>query len=366
MKKILFFLLISLIVVNSLMATDQAESWQFVVLGDSRSGEAGSGVNEAILGILAREIAAHKPALVLFNGDLFFGHANRQRLGDAGALARIEQELRVWMKVMAPVYEAHIPVYVVRGNHEVTQYHPNCAGQPEHRPVWPKTTEIWNQVFSGQHAMPANGPDHEKNLTYSFTYQNALIIGMDVYTPQGDFKFNPDSSILTKYVHRVAQPWLDQQLAQNQVPHVFVFTHEPAFKLEHPDCLHGDMAYGLDLSEARDAFWKSLRKANARVYFCGHDHGYAHARIDDGDGQPENDIHQLVVGSAGAGKDLVPNYNGYNTDFTPVPITHDQSYGYMLGVVEGLSVHLTYYRMTDEQAGKFEVFDQFRYTLSAK
>jgi len=46
--------------------------------------------------------------------------------------------------------------------------------------------------------------------------------------------------------------------------------------------------------------------SGARAYLCGHDHGYAHARIDDGDGDYSNDVHQFVVGTAGAGVNIKP------------------------------------------------------------
>jgi hypothetical protein len=35
--------------------------------------------------------------------------------------------------------------------------------------------------------------------------------------------------------------------------------------------------------------------------------------IDDGDGDYSNEVHQLVVGTAGAGVNIKPNYDGFNT-----------------------------------------------------
>ena len=124
--------------------------------------------------------------------------------------------------------------------------------------------------------------------------------GLDLYTPSLGSVANPDGSYPKDACRRVNQEWLNEQL-KTKSEHVFVFTHEPAFKVQHNDCMHGDMSYGSDFSEYRNEFWKSIRASGARTYFCGHDHGYAHARIDDGDGDFGNDIHQFVVGTAGAG-----------------------------------------------------------------
>ena len=144
---------------------------------------------------------------------------------------------------MQPVYNAQIPVYVIRGNHEDNSFFPDIS--------------VWHRTF----AMPANGPTGETNLTYSFNHKNAFIAGLDQYV--NDYQHN--------------QPWLDTQLANNTSPHVFVFGHLPAFEAMPRECLD-------EYPQKRDAFWQSLKNAGARTYLCSHDHFYDHARIDDGDG----------------------------------------------------------------------------------
>lgn len=329
--------------------------WRFAAFGDSRGDANGSGVNTDILGKLATAVLAEKPEFVVFPGDLIFGHADRKNLGDEGALKRMQSELEVWRATMEPLYAAGIPVYVVRGNHETTQRDPDRAGKADHRPVWPRTKETWDAVFSGPDLLPQNGPDTEKNVTYSVTHKNVFVLGLDLYTyATPGTKLNPDGSIPYGALHQADQAWVDRQLAANKQPHIFSFAHEPAFKVDHLDCMHGDSSFGMDLSKERDAFWNSLRKAGSRVFFGGHDHGFAHARIDDGDGNPDNDIHQIIVGTAGAGKNVNAVYDGYNGAFKPVPVSQGNVYGFVMVDIDGPAAKLTFHKMVDEAKPAFE------------
>ena len=93
----------------------------------------------------------------------------------------------------------------------------------------------------------------------------------------------------------------------------------------------------------RDAFWRSLKRAGARAYFCGHDHFFNQARVDDGDGNPDNDVHQFVVATAGAPSYAwVPPYDGDNGDFIVTQVYHAERYGYILVEVDDLDVTMTW------------------------
>jgi hypothetical protein len=288
-----------------------AESWKFVVTGDSRGSD--NGVNTTILRELATEIVAHGADLVVFTGDLVTGGVNQQTL---------ESEFRTWLSTMQPVYDAGIHVYPVRGNHDL--------GSP------PGTT-AWNNVFSGDYALPQNGPAGELNLTYSVAYENALFLGLDEYVT----------------AHRVNQAWVDEQLQANTRPHVFVFGHEPAFKVYHADCLD-------DYPANRNAFWASLVGAGSRAYFCGHDHLYNHARVDD-DGDPDNDVHQYVAGTAGAPHYTWAGlYDGDNDGYTVSKVFYASQYGYVLGEIDGLTATLTWMERTSP--GAYEAKEVWTYT----
>ena len=279
------------------LAGCKSPSWQFIVTGDSRGSD--NGVSTAVLSEIAAEIVNKKVDFVLFSGDLVSGYNDQ---------AALECQLKTWRDTMQPVYDSDIAVYVVRGNHDI--------GRP------PRPT-AWNNVFTGRYAMPNNGPAGEKNLTYSVEHKNALIIGIDQYATK----------------RRINQAWIDAQLAKNTQPHIFVFGHEPAFSAGQNDCLDAD-------TTVRDALWKSIEKAGGKTYFCGHDHFYDHTRIDN-DGDPANDIHQYIAGTAGAPLyDQKTDYKGNNSDYTVTKINHVKQYGYLLVKVTGSKATIIWMQRT--------------------
>ncbi len=245
-----------------------AEPWRFIITCDSR-GSLATGVNDPILAEMVQETLRWNAEFLVFAGDLVYG---------AGIPPdQFETQLWNWVKVVRPLYDAGVGVYVCRGNHEVGDM---WRAEPNEPPD-PKDNYAlrWLNVFgSDQHPelkLPDNGPAGEKYMSYAVAHKNVLVVALDQYAGMGHHA-----------VHSVNQAWLDAQLRANTKPHVFAFGHEPAFRTFHSDCLD---AY----PDRRDALWRSLASAGARAYTCGHDHYYDHARIDDGDGNPNNDIHQL-------------------------------------------------------------------------
>lgn len=322
------------------------ESWKFVAFGDSRGQNSENSVNVAILEKLVADIIQQEVDLVMFTGDICYGHANRKDLGDKGALEDLKKQMLLFRNTIKPLYEHNIDVYLVRGNHESTQYYPDLPGTPDHRPIWPDTKKIWDEVFSGPYQMPQNGPENEKNVTFYVNHKNALLLGLDLYTAR-DNRRNEDGSIPKPSTKRVDQVWLNEVLKEHKdIPHIFAFTHEPAFKVDHRDCMQGDDSYGLDYSVFRDSFWQSLGKAGASVYFCGHDHGYALAKIKGP--SDKSPMYQMVVGTAGAGTSIQAVYDGYNGEYQIESLDQSQSYGFVLGKVNGRSLSLTY-RYLDQE-----------------
>lgn len=285
------------------LTAQELTGWKFIVTGDSRGAE--TQINTDILYEIAREITNQRPALVLFSGDLVY----------SGDLAAFQQ----WSNIMAPVYAAGIQVYPVIGTHDATD------------------VDAFREVFGG--SIPSNGPPGEIGRTYAVTSRNTLILALDNYV---------DSS-------RVNQGWIDAVLATNTRPHVLAIGHEPAFKVHHEDCLD-------DYPAARDAFWQSLQRAHGRAYFAGHDHFYDHTRLDDGDGNPENDVHQFIAGTSGA--PLVPDgaYDGVNDLWTPQRVWHEEQFGYVLVEIHGLDVRMTWWHRLDD--GTYAPGgDEFVYTV---
>lgn len=254
-----------------------AQSFKFASLGDSRGSNIG--VNDLIATELVSALIAEQVEVVAFSGDLI----------DNGT----EVELRHWVDVfMDPLRAAGIAVYPCRGNHDGNR-------------------TVWDTVFSGDHAFPANGPAGELNVTYAVVHKNALFLLADM------------NAFTLNYA------WLAEQLENNPLPHAFLTNHYPAFAVDHG----GLLAY---FPELRDGLWNILYEAGCPTFFVGHDHFYDHARIQDAAG---NWVHQYVVGTAGA-----PPYdwNGIYADPRVQPVSHYKNYGYVLGEVDGVDVTLTF------------------------
>lgn len=120
------------------------------------------------------------------------------------------------------------------------------------------------------------GPDSCPHTTYSFDYQNAHFVALNVYCNE-DSAWGIDGSITdTLY------DWLAADLAATEKTHIFVFGHEPAFP--QPDAQTGLTSHYYESLDqypaARDRFWALLQQYGVRAYFCGHTHNYSATLID--------------------------------------------------------------------------------------
>jgi len=329
-----------LVMMGAVVVSGAEPSWRFVVCCDSRGPD--NGVNFTILREIAEEAVRHGAEFVLFPGDLVTGMS-------ISSPAEFESELRTWLEAMRPVYDVNIAVYAGRGNHEVWDASSEQGGGE----TKDNFTQRWLKVFGSEAdprwRLPDNGPAGEKYMSYAVEHKNALIVMLDQY-----------GGLEQRLTHRVNQSWLNEVLAGTSKPHVFVAGHEPAFRAFPREVLD---VY----PQQRDAFWESLRRAGARVYFCGHDHFYDRAHIDDGDGDPNNDLHQLIVGLAGAPPYYWwPPYLGNNSTYVPRQEHHCERYGYLLVEVEGLRVQLIYMARTTNNvsaAGRYEPNDVWSYEV---
>ena len=215
-----------------------------------------------------------------------------------------ESFLRDWRTVLSTLAYNDIRVYACRGNNDIG------------------SREAWDALFSGQWAFPRNGPETEKNITYAIGYDNLLFIALDQYED----------------ARKINQEWLDGVLDTTNRELIFVAGHEPAFKLFHA---------GMGASPGeRNLFWESLEDAGVKAFFCGHDHFYDHAVIDNGDGHPENDVHQVIVGTGGGSFHADAEYDGDNGRWTPVRLFHEQEHGYVLVEIDSLDVKMTWKHRT--------------------
>lgn len=317
---------------------DQTRPWKFAVVSDTQGNRKIESdrlyINEEVLTMIAADIAQEQPEFVLVAGDLVNGWL---RNGDTD----YPTQFAVWKEIMAPVYNADIEVYPVRGNHE---------DGPERFVLSPLRADL-EPPEGSQEALksafieafgqdiPQNGPEGEVGFTYSFTYKNALIVGLDEY-------------IL--HQHRVNQAWLDEQLATKTWEHLFVFGHEPAYSVNHKDNLSF-------YREDRDLFWAAIGGAGGRIYFCGHDHMYNRAAVSDSSG---NVIRQVVMGTGGGTQ---REWSGEYTDETGVTCEYHMEgvYGYVIVVVDGSEATIEWKAITEGEPGNvWQVLDTFSYDLS--
>jgi hypothetical protein len=233
--------------------------WTFVVVGDSRAATAVTltGVSPDLPAI-ASAIAAERPALVIFTGDLIIGSTV---LDHTPLHEHYDAQFEHWGGAMRAVHDyvngTGVPVYVVRGNHEDGN-----------------EAVLEAYLASVAQGMPADGPPGEVCLTYSFSYGGARFIGLDEYVAHDGKKQTVD------------QTWLDAQLNATTEPLRFVFGHAPAYGVGGEE---GDLSNHPD---ERDRFWTSLRNHCVTAYFCGHEHLYSRGEA--------GGVTQLVVGTGGA------------------------------------------------------------------
>lgn len=310
------WLLLAAVLAASLLASEAAgQSWKFVVMADSQGHRSDNtrGVSTKTLGAVVTDVVKNvKPDLILFAGDLVYGTKTP---------AGLANQLTTFRNTMAPAYEAKIPVYAIRGSHDV--------GENVYR-AW--SNAVWNKVFSGAYAMPQNGPKGEKGVTYSFAHKNAFFVGIGCYKTAG------------KRTLTINQPWLKTQLAANTKPHVFAFSHTQIKKVEHSESLDGT-------PRQRNAFVKSLIDAGGRAYFCGHMHLSNYTRLNDDKADPKDasradDFLQVIVPPSGLKfyrwKRQVYDGNAI-PGRTPHKVHHDESRkpGYVIVEVDGLDVTVT-------------------------
>ncbi len=293
--------------------------WKFAVTDDSRA--AGSmlvrnnGVATLALSTIANDMVAQGVDFVLFPGDMVTGETN-----DVNALSSM---LDTWLATMAPVYQAGIPVYVTRGNHE---YNPLAYGAAN--PLDP-SRETFLEHFGD---LPRNGPRSEKGLTWAIYHRNVKIIGFDEYASRtsgyDDRLYAPGSN-----VGQAMSSWVVDQVNGSTQPLTFVIAHEQIWpSASHPDCLAND-------PDSRDALVHALAGRNG-AFFAGHDHMYVRGYMSDGQGAT---VPAFTIGTAGGGNynwgifDISSTYTGPDAYTVQKQLSSSAipTFGYLLVTVHG-------------------------------
>ena len=247
--------------IGGLIISMPANAFTFAVYGDSRSTSAdvGQGVNTEVLSKIVTQLTKTKTAFHIFLGDLALGDKD---------IETQKKQLNCWKQVMKPVLD-NTKVYITFGSGHDTPF--------------PQAENILRDFFD----QPMNGPDGLKEMCYSFDYENAHFVSLDLSMPEVPHKFGEKQ-----------MKWLEEDLQNTpNKDNIFVFSHEPAF----PTLTHTYKCLDMYPSE-RDKFWDILVKYNVKAYLCGHEHLYS-CRIIKG-------IPQLILGGAGA-----PLYKGGAGEF---------------------------------------------------
>lgn len=228
---------------------------RFGVLGDIRT--AGPKPPQVAYGIIEK-MKAEQPDGVVLVGDIINAETS------AGAVREQWNNIKLAIADLAPGV-----IMPTVGNHETNGL----------KSVLPYFVEAFP-------ALPANGPDGYKGMTYSYDIGSVHFVSITSEHPD---RFH--------FLGEAQMTWLDKDLAANRQPFTFVFSHDPAFPVG-PHVGSSLDAYPKD----RDLLWKTMQKYKVTAYICGHEHLYNRSE--------KNGLTHLVIGTSGSAI-----YGGYGGEF---------------------------------------------------
>jgi len=247
-------LIATIIGATATTATTVASPWKFAVLADILVGDADNSDAAAnTLEFLAKDMKNQGVDLVIFPGDLIDGSNN---------IRDYRGQVDSWKAMMKPLYDAGIPIYVIRGNHEADS-------------IMSANSDLWLNEFPVLKGLPS--PDD--GFTYSFVHKNAKFVGFDQYINHSGWMMNS---------------WVTTQINDSTSPLNFAFSHEPLFPNTYGDNAQPKGSMSEDPT-SRDRLISALGTHHG-AYLAGHDHLYLRANVSDGRGHR---VPELIVGTAG-------------------------------------------------------------------
>jgi predicted phosphodiesterase len=304
-------------------------TWKFVVMADNQDNTRASitGVNNQVAQ-LAGYIAAEKPELVICVGDMTSGKNVQPPTPEQPTISGdYAAEIKNWQAAMRAVYDAGIPVYVVRGNHDFS---------PKNQVPPARLHAAYLEAFAKN--MPQNGPKLERGFTFSFIPdgRRAKFILLDEFTNTAKGHVLDEQGVTTGKIH-LDIGWLQNELkdASDNGYFVFVFSHSPAYPVTHSQ---EPLPYNLyNQTVLRDEFWQSMEN-KITAYFCGHIHLYCRGIA--------NGIPQFIVGTGGGEYSQFEKRNVDSTlqdVFPTVDVTKDEMlHGYLVVTVDEDNEIITY------------------------
>lgn len=262
-------------------SAESGQAWKFGVMADSQWTNANDPDSPAycavnIIQALNQQFINHGVKFVVQVGDLCdkeswtvtsaAGYSDP--FGYAGGTKNVRTlQYRAW--AAQSLYDAGIPFFPVRGNHEASQ-----AAANEIPSLFPQTTgggligDVSNIIPSSISGLTG--------LSYAFDCGNVRIVLIDQFTRRDGTASDNNAGTLDQV------SWVDSVLASRPSGmHAFVMGHKNLVGGNHTDCL-----FGADPGKnptQRDAFISSLQANKVGFYLGGHDHMHLRSIISTAD-----------------------------------------------------------------------------------
>ncbi len=250
MKRIFFTLSIILLLLFGCHALPPAEhleasSYNFVVIGDNRPIHKFRPEQPYIFSRVVKKAVSLNPALILNVGDLVLCF-------DTTSQNKAVKVFNAFEKVVAPIREKKIPLYIAMGNHSAF-------------------SEFGRKKFSRRYK-----DIKTQKLYYSFDVNNSHFIVLC-----SELK-NEEAQISGEQL-----AWLKHDLENTAAKNIFVVLHRPLYS----NATHDRYSLGIH-PEKRDTLAELLKKHNVTMVFAGHIHVYNYSVIDG--------LSQTITAGAGA------------------------------------------------------------------
>jgi hypothetical protein len=311
-----------------------AQSWSYGVLTDTQGAGAYPDVSTRLMTpVVDQFVNAHAVDLIVSVGDLT----------DVGS----NDEVDLWKQTAQPIFDAGIPFYAVRGNHDIKTEDVTIVDDPAFGPVGVNGTGLWDAQFpqfsnAGNPAV-IDGP----GASYVFAHENTTFIMTDLYgdTPTG----------IIGWITGVALP----AAAASGSEHVVYVQHAPFFGKARPGVLAADTNLELQILGAMD-------QAGVDLALVGHDHQYSRGAALAPDGSVL--LQHVVTGSAS--EKYYRNEEGLAVNEGGVAQINDRV-GYSIVNVDGPLVAFTHYdspapdpQTTSPWTPDWRVADRFVYSTN--
>jgi len=251
------------------------------------------------------------PEFVLHVGDLVVGDLYRMMAESRYPGLRdipYAEQFQAFKDAVTPITDGNIPIYTVRGNHEVS-----CGDGVNGTPD-PALAAAYYQA-RGQY-MPQND-SNQKGLTYSFSHKQVTVVVVDQYAnyvppdPLPVPWYNPTNATWgTNFwgFHTIDQAWVSAQLHRATTPFKIVMAHEPIFIASGVADDEGGVRYSwsselyfgpsyFDGDASRQQFVDMMGNSGVQLYAVGHVHNLTVGSFTDSAGHK---MYQLTTGNGGA------------------------------------------------------------------